>query len=469
MVSSYLRFQKIVGNVCELANRFWSSKLQVPATSVDPRILHDAMHHRCLVAVKRALGLGVKQVLPISMVEARNATHFADAESIRGIAACAAFCMGAVMGGRRPRTLTAIRLSDIKLTAGVANVGQETVLVPNMRITFRQEKFDDLQGPRKGYDMPHADNYLDEAWLSCAFWVHRLLVLRGVFLEFDPLLSAWKGDILSIKPECADFYLFCDVAPNYWIDTAPTSVGTIGSWNKRLLKAMGCPGGGFSAHRSGFVSRTCILAILNSRGQEIPPGTIEVMVRAGGWQAVTGARTVLRIYARPVIDKFIDHYSLSLGYDVGEKEWAARKAAFFGVPRFPEVPVVDAGRTQLPLQLRLLALRSATWVNFMVELNAACANIMSAAMKDSVIMPIRRYRQDRRAFCLYIATHVADVNVKRYCNLLQRRTKLWATCVAKVTADCKRSEVLPLRWLATMVVICVINGTFNCSTLNILQ
>ena len=45
--------------------------------------------------------MGVKQVLAVTMDEARNATHFGDVESVRGVAMCAAFTIGTVMGGRR--------------------------------------------------------------------------------------------------------------------------------------------------------------------------------------------------------------------------------------------------------------------------------------------------------------------------------------------------------------------------------
>lgn len=92
------------------------------------------------------------------MHESRNATHFAGTQLLRGIAACAAFGIGTVMGGRRPRTLIAIRLADVKLTARPGRVGDEQFLIPNVHIMFRQEKHDDIQGARKGYDMPHSEN-----------------------------------------------------------------------------------------------------------------------------------------------------------------------------------------------------------------------------------------------------------------------------------------------------------------------
>ena len=234
--ASYKRFQGVVGNVCEVTKRYWYHKLGVPEDDLDPRHLYRADHYRMMHVIKREHGLGVKQIAPITMHEARNATHFADAHSIRGVAACAAFSVGTLLGGRRPRTLTAILLEDLYLYAGLVKIDSQEVVVPCMRVKFRQEKFDDKQGPREATDEPHYDgilsSYSAEFWISCAFWVYRLLVLRGVFVVFDPILTAKEGDVLHISSDCLQYYLFCDVQPNYWIDTAPTSVGTIGSWNK---------------------------------------------------------------------------------------------------------------------------------------------------------------------------------------------------------------------------------------------
>lgn len=70
--------------------------------------------------LKREHGVGVRQVAAITMHEARNGTHFADHESVRGVAACAAFSMGCLMGCQRPRSLTGILLKHIKLEVGRA-------------------------------------------------------------------------------------------------------------------------------------------------------------------------------------------------------------------------------------------------------------------------------------------------------------------------------------------------------------
>ena len=114
-VSSYKRFQGVVGNVCEVANRFWSKETGVLKDAVDPRCLSSAEHSRAMHTIKREHGMGVKQVMAITMDEARNATRFGDADPVRGVAMCAAYTIGTVMGGRRPRTLTAIRLRDLKV------------------------------------------------------------------------------------------------------------------------------------------------------------------------------------------------------------------------------------------------------------------------------------------------------------------------------------------------------------------
>ena len=322
---------------------------------------------------------------------------------------------------------------------GRTKIGGVVVPVPCVTITFKEEKFDDIQGPREATDVPHSEAYAEQLWSSCAFWIYRLLVMRGLFQAFDPILTANLGDRLQIKPECLPYYHFCDVKANFWIDTAPSSVSAIGTWNRNLLKRMGSPERGFSSHRSGFVSRTCILAILNSKGRELPPGAIEVMIRWGGWQAVTGARTVLRIYARKVRDKYLDPYSLSLGYELSDKEWEQKKQEYLGVPRFPEASVVDRGRTQQPLQVRLHAWRSTSWMEYQSRLNAVVKDIVAAAMVDPGIMPVRRYRQARRAFSLYVTERSGTELVKEYQELLSVRQDLWKVCMREAVRGCERA------------------------------
>ena len=70
-VSSHKRFQGVVGNVCEVADRFWSKVLCVRTEVVDPRLLFSAEHSRTMYAIKREHGMGIKQVMAVAMDEAR--------------------------------------------------------------------------------------------------------------------------------------------------------------------------------------------------------------------------------------------------------------------------------------------------------------------------------------------------------------------------------------------------------------
>ena len=45
--------------------------------------------------------------------------------------------------------LTAIRLGDLRLCVGRAEVDGCMVCMPCVTITFREEKYDDIQGPRE--------------------------------------------------------------------------------------------------------------------------------------------------------------------------------------------------------------------------------------------------------------------------------------------------------------------------------
>lgn len=47
-----------------------------------------------------------------------------------------------------------------------------------------------------------------------------------------------------------------------------------------------------------------------------------MMGRASGWQAVIDVKTLLRVYARRVIDEHIDMYRISLSVELIEADWA---------------------------------------------------------------------------------------------------------------------------------------------------
>lgn len=233
----------------------------------------------------------------------------------------------------------------------------------------------------------------------------------------------------------------CEVTLNWWIDTAPTSTSVLGKWTRQMLLQLGCRPRGFSAHRSGFVSRTCIIGIMQNRGTELPPGLIDMMVRAGGWQAVTGAKTVLRVYARQVIDQHMDLYSMSLGFRRSDADWARKLEAYVGDARWPDKPRANAGRTDSCLQLRVLAWRSPAWLTQQAALNRCCDDIMTAAVVDKDIMPVRGYQELRAAFS-HCKKHVRYQQSQAVLHLQQLRSdrqSLWKSCIADVKKACFHS------------------------------
>ena len=130
---------------------------------------------------------------------------------------CAAFTLGTMMGGQRPRTLTAIRLKDLKLFVGHIMVDGGVDCAPCISIIFREKKYDDIQGAREGTDVLHFEGYPEKRYRSCASWIYRLLVLRGAFATFGPIKHAKVKDVLDVRPECLEHFLFCDVRIHFWI------------------------------------------------------------------------------------------------------------------------------------------------------------------------------------------------------------------------------------------------------------
>ena len=305
-VFSYKRLLHVIGTVCNVAVRYWQAKRSdIDRKHIDPRQKYALEHSRTLTLIGREYGVDCLQVEAITMVEARNAARFADVESVRGIAAIVAFTLGSLLGGRRARSLTAIRLRHVKLSVVSVFVAGEKVAVPSVHVTFTDEKFADVRGPREGQDVPHEEGYVDKLWSNCSYWLYRFLVIRGVFEKFDPILHATSGQLLTIKPECNDYFLFCEASANFWVDAAPVSVGTLSQWNRQLLVRMGSRPRGFSAHRSGFMSRSCILGVLEAQGTKLPEGLINIIARLGGWSTVSGDTTVMSVYARKVIDNHL--------------------------------------------------------------------------------------------------------------------------------------------------------------------
>ena len=178
----------------------------------DPRALYEADHSRSMRSLQREYGFAVSQVSPITQYEAINRPYHCDPWSVKGVSMAVSFTMGCLMGGWRPRTLTAIRLKDITLTAKqvyLGAYGSQAVLAPHVSVVFTEEKFDDYQGYRSGTDDPNETEYGDWCVNSVGFWMYRLLCMRGALVGGDPLRHARPGMKLQVRAEAVHGFLFC--------------------------------------------------------------------------------------------------------------------------------------------------------------------------------------------------------------------------------------------------------------------
>ena len=154
-----------------------------------------------------------------------------------------------------------------------------------------------------------------------------------------------------------------------------------------------------------------------------------MVTRWGGWQVITGTKTVMEIYARKIVDNCLDPYSLINGFEASEAHWDRKLLRYLEPAVFPTEGVSDVGRTPEHLQVRVHAWRGLQWDGFQTGLNAACHKIMQAACCDEGIMPIHRFVQGRRAFCLYCAQCPGSTLVVAYKQMMHARVLLWKTCV----------------------------------------
>jgi hypothetical protein len=201
---------------------------------------------------------------------------------------------------------------------------------------------------------------------------------------------------------------------------------------------MGCPGRGFSSHRSGFVTRTCIKNILENHGKKLSKSTVEAVLRWGGWQAVTGAMTVMRTYARRVIDEHLCGYGLCGPHDINDNECLIRKKKYYGIDKRPVAPIIDCGRNRDPLQIRMYTWRCQKWLEFQNCLNELCSSIMASGCANSKIMPVRRYVEFRKVLNMYIKLKPNKSVVRQYESLLGRRQEIWMECL-KESRQCATS------------------------------
>ncbi|GLC67421.1 hypothetical protein PLESTF_000554400 [Pleodorina starrii] len=194
LVRSYKRFRSLVGNVCEVGLALLAHRTKAGDENMkDPRVTFSAHHRRMMRLLQRQYGMRVKQVPGITMLEARNMFRFIDAESIEDVSMIASFNMGVTLGGRRARTVAGIRVCDIKFRVQRMQLKVQDslteLLVPAVEVTFQDEKFMDEVGPRMASETysDWQEDDTDFLMRGCSHWLYRLFVMRGLFVDPDPM------------------------------------------------------------------------------------------------------------------------------------------------------------------------------------------------------------------------------------------------------------------------------------------
>ncbi|GLC69608.1 hypothetical protein PLESTF_000853700 [Pleodorina starrii] len=372
---------------------------------------NGASDDEAAIGAVREYGVGVHQVMGINLQEAVSGPNFVDANSVLGCTMAAAWTLGTVCGGRRPRSVAAIRLRDLTLRAcevWVRSPGQSDkapCIVPGIaRLTWTDEKTTHYAGYKESSDM--YDRYEGEGWDFLrerpAYWVYRLLVMRGVFqgADRDPIAAGGlrRGDAILVRDSAKDYFLLCEALSEDWVDTLPVGVATLGIWTKTILKRMGCPPRGYSAHRRGSVTRGVILDILNNRGTGLSEDTMNAICRLGGWDSVTGIRTVMKVYAARIMDRYVSGAALTLGRVGTAAEWDTRKQEYMGTVQWPAKQIWEAGSVLHPLPMR----HAMRWERAVAQrremLSKACAELLKLVLQDTDEMPVLRYREARASY-----------------------------------------------------------------------
>jgi hypothetical protein len=187
------------------------------------------------------------------------------------------------------------------------------------------------------------------------------------------------------------------------------------------------------------VTRTIIASIMENAGKGISEAVIQCICRLGGWQALTGVRTLLRVYAHKIIDTFCDSMSLQAGRRLGPRVWEERWQLYAG--NHHHVPVRTYSwvfELKLPLGVKVAEWCTSGWRVEQEECNRVALQALSCAERDGRLMPVRRWQEYGTAVREFIRMQQGNV-ATAYARLLQPRERI------------RRLEVLPKPLLESML------------------
>jgi hypothetical protein len=154
-----------------------------------------------------------------------------------------------------------------------------------------------------------------------------------------------------------------------------------------------------------MVTREVINHIMTNRGQMVSDADLHGIVRKGGWQEMTGVKTVMRVYAKKILDHFLDGQGGASGRVINDAVWAARLRMLCGPDHtFPDATRKASGPLVLccPLAVKFMVWRSNMWQTQIARARALADDAMRKALKDRQIMPMRRWQEDGTALAAYV-------------------------------------------------------------------
>ena len=327
----------------------------------DPRVIYQAQHRSTMDLVRRDSGVQVKHTEYINMEEARNGHKFTDHTSLPGLQESACWNMENLSGGRRPRSIAALRVRHLRWTVtSVKHSSGNSWLAPSLTYEFVDEKFMDKRGARGvNENFDHFENFERDGSLSSAVYLYALFKARGLFEQEDPLSSLRAGDVISTHAWAQDYFVYCRMEGDVFFDAEPLSTQSISDKTRNILRRMGRTVRGGRAHRHGAYTRPQMMNLLSNSGVGLDPKTEGPILRAAGWSSVHGGATTRTTYESVLLDRHVNCFGLFYGINMEDAVWQARLQDWLGKDVAPAAPIHHRKcRTQLPLIVRLRALHT---------------------------------------------------------------------------------------------------------------
>ena len=408
---------------------------------------------RLITILNRHYGSKVKQQAGITATEAKNFHKFVDRDCLYGLQGGAAFAFGVTGGGKRPRSVAAIKLSNVTVRVEEVTVGGVPQLVPAFTCTITDNKFSDIMGDRFVREwLLGTEQYEHWAERTASWWLYRLLVIRGAFSLHDPMENGGvhAGDVLEFKPSALFWFLLCHARGDRYVNTRPISTEMLSGLTATLLTRMGSEPRGYSAHRKGCVTRAMERELLQEgQGKNIRESLKDVLVRWGGWDILKGHITVAQRYVQQVLDRYIDGVGLGLGKTMTVGERAAKMKDCEGADlQAPNPAPCEKMVVHRPLLVRMLAYRDPEFQQHQESLDEAAKAIMAVGKADRACCLVDRDRTASGCFDTVLRLHATSALVKTFKTLNQGHN-------AKFRAAVKRAEamVMQAHWQCTGIPI----------------